>query len=177
MLYWGTWFSGEILDVGGRLDWMIWEAFSNLGNSMIFVSWRKVESGCPVKLGNIQCANCGTLVFKFILQLKCCFKIWRNLVFWSCSGNLLAGRYQVNYFSSLFVSCLQIDCLFCEVLWNERINKLDVTLCKTKSRCLLLIENICLVYLFLLQKPKNPPPPVKNPGMYDVHAGGCLWKY
>jgi len=33
MLYWG--FSGEILMVGGWLDWVILEAFSNLGDSMI----------------------------------------------------------------------------------------------------------------------------------------------
>jgi len=36
MLYWGTWFSGEILVVGGRLDcWMTLEVFSNLGDTLI----------------------------------------------------------------------------------------------------------------------------------------------
>ena len=29
-------FSGEILVIGGWLDWMILEGFSNLGDSMIF---------------------------------------------------------------------------------------------------------------------------------------------
>lgn len=45
---------------------------------------------------------------------------------------------------------------------------------KRKAKCLSLIENICFVYLLLLQKPKKPPPPVKSPGMYDVHADRCL---
>jgi len=31
----GTWFGGEILVIGGGLDWMILEAFSYLGDSMI----------------------------------------------------------------------------------------------------------------------------------------------
>ena len=35
MLYWGVWFSGEIVVVGGRLGWMILEVFSSLGDSMI----------------------------------------------------------------------------------------------------------------------------------------------
>jgi len=29
------WFSGDILVVGGWLDWMILEVFSNLGDSMV----------------------------------------------------------------------------------------------------------------------------------------------
>lgn len=32
ILYWGTWFSGEILVIGRRLDWRILEIFSNLGD-------------------------------------------------------------------------------------------------------------------------------------------------
>jgi len=35
MLHRKTWFSGEILVVGGWLDWMIFEVFSNLGHSTI----------------------------------------------------------------------------------------------------------------------------------------------
>ena len=30
-----TWFNGEILVVGGRLNWMILEVFSSLGDSVI----------------------------------------------------------------------------------------------------------------------------------------------
>ena len=33
MLYCETWFSGEMLVVGGRLDWMILDAFSNIDDS------------------------------------------------------------------------------------------------------------------------------------------------
>ena len=35
MWYKGTWFSGEMVVVGGRLDWVILEVYSNLGDSMI----------------------------------------------------------------------------------------------------------------------------------------------
>jgi len=35
MLYWGMWYSGKISVIGGRLDWMILEVFSNLDDSMI----------------------------------------------------------------------------------------------------------------------------------------------
>ena len=36
-LYQGTWFSGKILVVGGWLDKMILEIFSNLGDSMMIL--------------------------------------------------------------------------------------------------------------------------------------------
>jgi len=39
MLYWGTWFRGEILAIDGQLDWMILEVFSSLGDS---VKWLQV---------------------------------------------------------------------------------------------------------------------------------------
>ena len=35
MLYWVKWFSGEILVVGGWLDWVILEVFSNIDDAMI----------------------------------------------------------------------------------------------------------------------------------------------
>ena len=37
MLYWGTVFNGEILVVGGLLDWIILEVFSSIGGSMILM--------------------------------------------------------------------------------------------------------------------------------------------
>lgn len=34
MLYWGMWLSGEMLVVGGWLDWMASEVISNFGDSV-----------------------------------------------------------------------------------------------------------------------------------------------
>ena len=47
MWYWGTRFSGEILVVGGWLDWMILEAFSNLGDFMMYFFQKFRERWTP----------------------------------------------------------------------------------------------------------------------------------
>jgi len=78
----------------------------------------------------------------------CCWSIdltWRNLRFvpflqlvvWEVSEEFLPGS----------VIPVWIDCLLCETLWNQLVNKLNVTVCKTKHKEVCLREYLAF-YLF-----------------------------